>query len=339
MKIRKPAEWERQQSVMLAWPHVETDWGFNLEKIVPVYQKLVGILAERQPLWILCRKEAEVKSALGKSGRAGIRFIEVPFNDTWVRDYGPFFVYDHDVPVLLDYQFNGWGGRFEAAKDNRVTSRLYEKGCFGGKTAYRNRLDFVLEGGAVETNGMGLMLATKRSILAPGRNAFCGVEAVELRLRNDMGIEKVLWLNNGWLEGDDTDGHIDMLARFCDENTICYVRCENEMDPHFRVLKMMEEELQHLRGIDDKPFRLLPLPLPDPVYNDTGYRLPASYANFLIMNDAVILPMYNCSADETAREILSGAFPGKDIIGIEAGPLIEQGGSVHCATMQLPEGI
>ncbi len=339
MDIRKPAEWEKQDAVMIAWPHSGTDWSDAMRRIIPVYKSLAQIIASRQILWILCHEESAVKTDLGKTDLSNIRFIKIPFNDTWVRDYGPFVIYEHDMPALLDYQFNGWGGKYEAELDNRVLSVLYERGYFSEHTLYRNRLDFVLEGGAIETDGRGLMMATERSILSSGRNAVCGMETVALRMKNDMGIKKIHWLHNGWMEGDDTDGHIDMFARFADPETICYVRCEDEKDLHFPVLNKMEEEMQDIRGVDDSPFRLLPLPMPEPVYSSTGSRLPASYANFLIMNDAVIMPFYGCRADGEAREVLSEAFPGREITGIDAMPLIEQGGSVHCATMQLPAGV
>lgn len=338
-EIRKPAEWEQQGAIMIAWPHTQTDWQSALDEIVPVYKMLVLSIAERQPLLIICHNEEEVKRQLDKVNIANVRFIETSFNDTWTRDYGPFFIYENEKPVLLDYQFNGWGGKYNAELDNSVTLRLYEQRCFSIKTRYRNRLDFVLEGGSVETDGQGLMMATKSSVLSPGRNAFCGMETVEVRLRNDMGIKKVFWLYNGRLEGDDTDGHIDMLARFCDEKTICYVRCHDENDVHYEELLHMEEELKSLTTINGESFRLVPLPMTKAILDEKGKRLPASYANFLIMNEAILMPLYGGRADSKARDILSEIFPGRDIIGINALPLIKQGGSLHCATLQVPKGV
>ncbi len=339
MVIRKPAEWEGQRAVMIAWPHIQTDWGPFMDQVVPVYREMARLISARQPLWILCRDELEAKRDLKMADMNQVRFVEIPFNDTWVRDYGPLIVYEDGDPVLLDYRFNGWGGKFNAELDNRVTSVLYGHGFFDEQVSYRDRLDFVLEGGAVETDGRGLMIATTRSILSPGRNAVCGLETATVRLENDLGLRKVDWLHNGRLEGDDTDGHIDMLARFCDAHTLCYVRCDDKRDPHYSGLKKMEEELKGLKNVEDEPFRLLPLPLPDPVYSAKGIRLPASYANFLIMNEAVLMPVYGCRADEAAREVLSEAFRGREILTVNARPLIMQGGSVHCATLQFPEGV
>lgn len=338
-KIRKPAEWERQGAVMIAWPDMHTDWRDSLDEIVPVYRSLAAAIAERQPLLVLCSDCGEVQRSIGKADLSNIRFTACPFDDTWTRDYGPFVVFEDGKPVLLDYRFNGWGGKFTSGLDNSVTEVLYEAGYFTSQTAYRNRLDFVLEGGSLETDGKGLVMATTRSILSPGRNAFCGMETVEERLKNDLGAKKIQWLHHGGLTGDGTDGHIDMLARFCNEKTICYVGCDDVRDEHFEDLGRMEEELKSVRAVNGQPFRMLRLPMAGPVFDAKGNRLPASYANFLILNEAVLMPFYGGKADELAEEVLSEAFPGREMLGIDARPLIMQGGSIHCATIQFPEGV
>ena len=234
--------------------------------------------------------------------------------------------------AIYDFAFNGWGKKFEAKLDNQITKALHEKQVFGRDVIYRNCLDFVLEGGSIESDGEGTLLTTSTCLLSDNRNDL-SKEVIETRLKNYFGLHRVLWLNHGYLAGDDTDSHIDTLARFCDVSTIAYVKCEDETDEHYIELKKMEEELMQFRTVSGNFYRLIPLPMADTVYDDET-RLPATYANFLIINDAVLVPTYQSPKDEIALKQLGQAFPDRKIIGINCLPLIKQHGSLHCVTMQ-----
>jgi agmatine deiminase len=241
------------------------------------------------------------------------------------------------LPTLVDFTFNGWGGKFPAELDNQLTRRLHASGAFGDIDC--RRINWVLEGGAIESDGQGTILTTRRCLLAETRNPGLTQEQIELLLRDRLGAQRVLWLEHGDLEGDDTDGHIDMLARFCDVNTIAYTACDDPSDSHYADLKAMEAELQALRSLRGEPYRLLPLPWPQPAYADDGHRLPLSYANFLIVNGGVIVPTYDDAADEKAIAMLQQAFPDREVIGVPALAIIIQHGSLHCVSMQLPAGV
>jgi len=197
----------------------------------------------------------------------------------------------------------------------------------------------VLEGGSIEVDGAGTLLTTRDCLLSPTRNPKLSQQQIEQKLIQWFGLSRVLWLGHGYLDGDDTDSHIDILARFCDCETIAYTHCDDESDPHYKELNAMETELRGLRSITDQPYRLVPLPWPAAKYDDAGNRLAASYANFLVINGAVIIPGYNDPADEQARVCLQQCFPDREVIAINALALIKQGGSLHCMAMQLPEGV
>ncbi|MDR1610043.1 MAG: agmatine deiminase family protein, partial [Candidatus Symbiothrix sp.] len=202
---------------------------------------------------------------------------------------------------------------------------------------YQDMLHVVLEGGSIESDGEGTLLTTSRCLLSKNRNEYKSKEEIAGYFQMIFGLKRILWLNKGYLAGDDTDSHIDTLARFCDSQTIAYVQCTDESDEHFKELSQMERELQKFKTPDGKPYRLIPLPMAEPVYEDDE-RLPATYANFLIINGAVLMPGYNSPLDEIARLQLQQAFPDREIISIDCLPLIKQHGSLHCVTMQLPEG-
>ncbi len=339
---RLPAEWEPQTAVMLAWPHPETDWAPWLAEVEATYLELALQIGRRQRLVILCRDtslQEQVHARLHERGLSDERLIclAVPYNDTWVRDYGPLSVFAGNTPRLLDFRFDGWGGKYPAARDDAVTGRLHRLGLFGDTPLERPEL--VLEGGAIDHDGQGSLLATRRCLLHPNRNPGMTQEAMEAYLRALLGVRRILWLEHGHLEGDDTDGHIDMLARFCDPGTIAHVVCRDPADPHHAALREMVRELATMRRPDGRPYRLVPLPLPQARYDETGRRLPASYANFLIIDEAVLVPVYGDAADGEALRTLSGCFPGRQVVPIPAAPLIRQSGSVHCVTMQLPAGV
>jgi agmatine/peptidylarginine deiminase len=263
----------------------------------------------------------------------------VPTNDTWIRDYGPVGILDESGIVFYNYQFNGWGNKYPAEMDNGVMDRLYaEAGLFSHRLRMVQRPDFVLEGGSIDTNGDGVLLTTERCLLSGTRNPDRTREQIEKQLKSDLGVHTIIWLKSGYLSGDDTDGHIDTLARFCDRQTIAYVRCNEKSHPDYGELLEMEGQLRHTVRSILRGFRLVPLPTPELVVDDRGHPLPATYANFLVINGAVLVPTYGCASDCEAMETIGGLFPDRELIGIDARILIKQGGSIHCATMQLPKG-
>jgi agmatine/peptidylarginine deiminase len=200
-------------------------------------------------------------------------------------------------------------------------------------------VDLILEGGSIDSDGRGTLLTTRHCLLNPQRNPEYDCVGLEGLFGQIFGTRQVLWLDHGELEGDDTDGHIDTLARFCDEHTIAYVRCDDPQDSHYAPLREMERELQAFRDSDGRPYGLVPLPLPAPKRDEHGKRLPATYANFLIINGAVLVPVYGDAQDAVALECLAPCFPGREIVPIHCLPLIHQYGSLHCVTMQLPAGV
>lgn len=381
-----PAEWWPQSGVQLTWPHAATDWAYMLDEVVETYVHLAYEIAVREPLLIVTPEPDAVRSLLARrlpeQALRRIAYFECPTNDTWARDHGFITVYDTDGPQLLDFRFNGWGGKFEAALDNAINVRLVapdalpesvvsaaasvapaatsaaQPSCAAAPSAegsagpailrgrYTDCLDFELEGGAIESDGQGTLLTTAECLLNTNRrhegDAVPVLEKtqVEMLLCERLGVERVLWLDHGYLAGDDTDSHIDTLARLCPDNTIVYVRCTDPDDEHYAALTQMEQQLQTFRTADDQPYRLIPVPLPRACYDEDGERLPATYANFLIMNDAVLLPVYDQpDLDDEAVRQLQKAFPRHEIVTVDCRSLIRQHGSLHCCTMQFPRGV
>ena len=338
-----PAEWAPQSGVLLTWPHGHGDWAPQLARVETVFTHIASEISHREQVLITCRDaghRAHVRQLLQESATNDqrITFHIAPSNDSWARDHGPITIIDDDGrPRLLDFTFNGWGGKYPAEQDNRITRTLARAGAFG--TTPCQPVDLVLEGGSIDSDGQGRILTTAACLLSPGRNPQLDREGIEARLREHLGASDILWLQHGALAGDDTDSHIDTLARFCDPHSIAFVACDDPDDAHYRELQAMHTELQALTTASGQPYRLIPLPLPCPQFNAAGERLPATYANFLIINGAVLVPTYNDPQDSVALERLQTAFPRRDIIGIDARPLIEQFGSLHCVTMQLPAGV
>ena len=237
--------------------------------------------------------------------------------------------------MVNDFKFNGWGLKFAADKDNLITSRLFDSGMFKGE--YSNNLNFVLEGGSIESDGKGTLLTTRECLLSKNRNGQSSKEEIQAYLEKVFGISRVLWLDHGYLSGDDTDSHIDTLARLAPNDTILYVSTDDERDEHFTELKAMECQRQSFTTADGAKYKLLPLPLPTPIFAD-GERLPATYANFLIGNGFVLVPIYGQeSNDSEAMSIISSAFPDRKVLGVDCRALIKQHGSLHCVTMQFPK--
>jgi len=341
MTLRLLPEWAPQCGVLLTWPAAHTDWLDILHDAESSYVEIACAIALRQTCVILCVDDAHSAHILARLQVRGVveknlRFIHADYDDTWIRDYGPITVSDGRQLLLRDFSFNGWGQKFSAACDNAVTRNLAARGVF---RAPLSSIDLFLEGGSIETDGRGSLLTTTACLLSPFRNPHLDRSATESELKSTLGVERILWLEHGHLAGDDTDSHIDTLARFCDAQTICYVACDDRDDEHYEDLAAMESELRALRDADGNPYKLVPLPWPAGKYADDGHRLPASYANFLIINGAVLVPTYRDNADPEVLAILARCFPDHQVIGIDCLPLIQQHGSLHCVTMQLPAGV
>jgi agmatine/peptidylarginine deiminase len=333
-----PSEWHPQSAVQLTWPHEYTDWEPVLDKVTNTFIAIAQEISKRQKLLIVCHDAHEVRGMLRKANLDNIIFREYETNDTWARDHGGITVFINGKPTVYDFTFNGWGLKYPADYDNMITFWLSVDKTFSKATTVVKKKPFVLEGGSIESDGKGTLLTTSECLSSLNRNDHLGLDKIEDRLKASFGLSRVLWLNNGYLFGDDTDSHIDMLARFCDEHTITYVQCTDKSDEHFQTLKLMEAELKSFRTIEGKPYRLIPLPMADKIIYDEE-RLPATYANFLIINGAVLMPFYNSKKDIVAQKQLQTAFPDREIIGIDSTILITQGGAIHCSTMQYPEGV
>lgn len=333
-----PAEWETQSGIQLTWPDRSTDWGSIMDEVVPVYEQIAREIMKREKLLIVCRDKNELPAFLQEKNDNLIIF-EMPINDTWARDHGAITIIEDGKPSLLNFRFNGWGMKFASNFDNQISSTLRQNGAFKNEIHFQDWSYFTLEGGAIESNGNGCLLTTSECMLSKNRNEHLPQEEIEFLLKKILHVEKVLWLNHGFLEGDDTDSHIDTLARFSNENTIAYVKCNNEEDVHYMALRNMETELQQLTDQHGQAFNLVPLPFPEAIYDEDGQRLPATYANFLILNQAVLLPVYEVEQDHDAIIILKDLFPDHEIIPINSRALIKQHGSIHCISMQFPDGV
>ena len=340
-----PAEWHRQSCVQLTWPHADTDWQPYLDEIQETFVQIAKAVAQYERLIIAARNTDDVRSLLEESLTAEemqrVSIYECDNDDTWARDHAFITLVgtEKGAPCrLLDFRFNGWGEKFDAGKDNAINRTLYNKGVFHNCERI-DCDDFVLEGGSIESDGQGTVLTTSVCLMAPNRNQPMTQDEVEAVLKERLCARKIVWLDHGQLIGDDTDGHIDTIARLCPDNTVLYVGCDDDADPQYTDLKALEKQLREATNADGIPFRLLRLPMPDAIHFD-GERLPATYANFLILNGAVIVPTYDQpDNDALALSLVAEAFPGYDIIGIDSRIIIRQHGSIHCLTMQYPEEV
>lgn len=333
---RLPAEWEPQSAVQLTFPHAGTDWVDTLDAVLPCFIQIAAAISRFEPVIIVCQDAPEIRQRFPQPVPDNIRFFEATSNDTWARDHGAITIFENGGTVLLDFMFNGWGLKFPSDQDNLITRKLWEAGLLRGRHRYPG---MVLEGGGIESDGKGTLLTTAECLLSPNRNPQWSKKQIEQRLKNLFGIKQVLWLHHGYLAGDDTDSHIDTLARLCSPDTIAYVRCDKPDDEHFKALEAMEQELRNFRTPEGKAYRLVPLPWPDACFAPDGRRLPATYANFLIINGAVLAPTYGVPQDESALKTIKTLFPDREVIGIDCRPLILQHGSLHCVTMQYPAGV
>ena len=335
-----PAEWAEQSGIQLTWPHKDTDWNYMLDEVTECYINVAREIAKREKLFIVTPHPDDVVSIIkDKVNMDNVTLFECNSNDTWARDHGGITVIDKESNnfVITDFGFNGWGQKFEAGLDNEITLNCYKGNIF--KADYRNMNDFILEGGSIEVDGNGSIMTTTRCLMSKFRNPSYSKEEIEEVLKDSFGVSNIIWIDNGYLAGDDTDSHIDTLARFCPNNTIAYVKCNDVNDEHYSELKAMEQELIDARNIEGNPYNLVALPMADSIVFD-GERLPASYANFLIMNNTVLMPTYNQpDNDKMAIEAISKAFPEYEVVGIDCIALIKQHGSLHCITMQYPKGV
>ncbi len=337
-----PPEWAPQSGVMLTWPHADSDWAPLLQEVEQVFVNIAKNIAPYEKVLITCFDQAHCEhiSQLLQNAHVSLSALQLhiaPSDDTWVRDHGPITVLAQNQPLLLNFKFNAWGGKYSANRDDQITTLLHQQKAFAATPI--ETINLILEGGSIETDGQGTLLTTTRCLLADTRNKNITRDELLKTLQPLFGIQRILWLENGYLAGDDTDSHIDTLARFTDAHTICYVQCDDPNDTHYPALKTMEQELKAFKDFQGNPYQLVPLPWPKSINNKEGKRLPATYANFLIINNAVLVPVYNDQVDEKALQQIQRCFADRKIIGIRCETLIEQFGSLHCVTMQLPAGV
>lgn len=331
------AEWEKQKSVLVGFPHKKSDWKPMLKEAQECMIAFIKRIAEFESVWVCIDprdKDAKkfVLSSCKKEIKNGsLQVLDVRSNDVWARDFAPLTIRQNNQNILLNFGFNGWGLKFAANYDNAINTTLSAMGVFENL----HTQGLILEGGSIDSNGAGIALTTTTCLLEKNRNPHLNKQELESILLRTLGLKKLLWVENGFLLGDDTDSHIDMLARFIDKHTIAYIRCEDKNDVHYKALCAMERELQSFRDLEDKPFKLIALPFPKPIYHKKE-RLPASYANFLFVNGGLLVPIYGDKKnDKKALHILQDALPHHRVIGVPAKTLIKWHGSLHCTTMQI----
>lgn len=335
--IRFPAEWEPQSAVLIAWPHETGDF-IHLDDAEGAYRFIAETISHHQRLFIVCRDDAHESRIRGLLAvNDNIAFIHAPVNDIWVRDTVFLTVEEDGKPLLLNLRFNGWGDKYAHELDNALNAKLLATPTFAGARSLD--VDFILEGGSVESDGRDTIMTTRQCLLNPNRNKAFSKHDIERQLGLSFGATRVFWIDQPNLPGDDTDAHIDTLARFCSADTIAYTATDDEASPQYASLKNMEMQLQALRTRAGKPYRLVPLPLPAAMFDEDGRQLPANYSNFLIINGALMVPVYDDPMDQVALERLAGCFPDRQIIPTPCRPLVQQYGSLHCMTMQFPAAV
>jgi len=323
-KKRLIAEFEEQSFTQIIFPHADTDWAEYLDEARETFVNIINAIRKYQKCLVVSYDTDAVKTHF--NDEKNLEFVQYVTDDTWARDCSALCVQEANKTTLLDFTFNGWGNKFDATKDDAMSKNIAHKYL----TCNLKSIDFVLEGGAVESNGADIILTTAQCMLNKNRNPELNALQITQKLKDFLGAEHILYLNHGYLAGDDTDSHIDTLARFIDEKTIMYVTCNDKNDEHYHALKRMEEELQ--MTAKEQGLELIALPMCDAVYFE-GERLPATYANFLFVNGAVLVPTYGVSQDEEALQIFQQTFPNREIVAIDCSVLIRQHGSLHCVTM------
>lgn len=323
------AEFEEQGFTQIIFPHKNTDWAEYLDEAQNTFINIINAIVKYQKCLVICDDISRVKSNFKEN--KNLFFIEYQTDDTWARDCSALSTEEDSDIKLLDFTFTGWGGKFDAKKDDAMSRSI--------KKHYSKQLDsfgFILEGGGVESNGKGVILTTSECILNKNRNFSLDSIQITQKLNKFLGSTEVLYLNHGYLAGDDTDSHIDTLARFISEDTIMYVKCEDKEDEHYKELKLMEDELKAIA--DSHNYKLIALPMSEAVYFE-GERLPATYANFLFVNGAVLVPTYGVKEDEEAIKIFENTFNDRDIVAVDCSVLIRQHGSLHCVSMNFASGV
>nr|WP_285817713.1 agmatine deiminase family protein [Echinimonas agarilytica] len=330
-------EWAPQDAVMLTWPHAKTDWAAMLTDVQATFVEIAKAINQYQALLINCHTQHlldNVRKQLchAELDMSRVDLLVIPNNDSWARDHGPLSL---TGGYLLNAQFNGWGSKYSASLDNDINQHVSDANHFLHPLT---NTDFVLEGGSIESDGNGTVMTTTQCLLNPNRNAHLSRDEIESTVLELTQHQRIIWLTHGHLAGDDTDSHIDTLARFMPNNTIVFQGCDDPNDEHFEALNAMKNELSQALNADGKPYTTIELPWPSVKTNAEGQRLPATYANFLIINGAVLLPVYNDAQDQRAINLLAQVMPKHDIIPIRCTSLIQQFGSLHCVTMQLTQG-
>lgn len=335
--IRYLNEWELKGRILLAFPHLQTDWAGILPEAVEQYRRIIRAFLENGERLIIVAPDTDwVKEQLDDIDYSNVEFFQIPTNDTWTRDYGPIAVERHDRVRALDFGFNGWGLKFAADKDNLVNLHM-EQARYMPVGMYRNCREFILEGGSLETDGEGTLLTTSKCLLSPNRNGGGTKHEIGERLTRELGVDHILWLDYGALMGDDTDSHIDTLCRMAPGNTILFTGCRNMDDPQFEELLHMRAQLSLFRNSEGEAYNLVELPLPDAIYDEDGNRLPATYANYLVTSKTLYMPTYGQPANDLlACQTVKIAFPGHKVVPIDCRTLIRQHGSLHCSTMMVP---
>jgi agmatine deiminase len=324
-----PAQWEKQEFIQLVFPHKNTDWIEYFNEAINTFYNIAITIQKYQKVLIIAQELTFIKSLF--KNKKNLTFVKIDSNDTWSRDFGGITIKENNITTILDFKFNAWGKKFDYKKDDNITKTLKLKGLL--KNYSHKSINFVLEGGSIDSNGQGILLTTSKCLFNKNRNPTLTKHTIEQTLIKTLGVKKILYLNNGHLEGDDTDAHIDTLARFVDDNTIVYQTCDDIDDTNYKSLKAMKKELQSLTNLKNEKFKLVALPSISKIYHQNN-RLPATYVNFLIINNAVLIPIYNDKNDTLALQIFKVLFPKREIIGIDCTTLIKQNGSLHCATMQ-----
>lgn len=337
-----PAEWAPQGAVMLIWPHDRTDWADSLDRVEAALAAFALAITRFEWLVVVCRDKAVRKRALERligagCNRAALATVLVDSDDTWARDIAPIPVVDDELPLLVDCRFNGWGNRHAHDRDRAFGRNLVDAAGFA--TLGYESAPIVLEGGAIESDGAGTLLVNRPAVLDSGRNPDLDQAGAGDLFRRHFGVERTLWLDVPPLPGDDTDGHIDTLARFCSTDTIAHTAPGEGEDAASATHAALAEQVAALRTADGQRYATIPLPAPRPVRADDGTPLPATYANFLLVNGGVLVPAYADTADGTAVERLQAAFPERTVVPVPARTFLEQGGALHCLTMPLPEGV
>jgi len=335
--IRFPAEWEQQSALLIAWPASNGDFGAQLAEVEQSYCLIANIVSQRQTLLILYKNPAHRRhiTALLGSPSSGIRFLQAEYDDVWVRDTAPLSIIRNNRMQLLNFQFNGWGGRYPCQADNALNKQLHDQGLCSDMPMLD--VDMVLEGGSIDSDGQGSLLTTRQCLLNHNRNPGLTIQAIAARMQQLLGVRRILWIDQESLAGDDTDAHIDTLVRFCTPDSIAYSSCDDENDLHYSGLACLAEQLHRLRTLRGRPYQLQALPLPEAIVNEQGQRLPANYANFLLINGAVLVPVYGNPGDEIALSRLAVCFPDREVFAIPCRALLHQYGSLHCMSMHFPQ--